>query len=57
MDCKVQTSTRCKDRAAEQSKKENVNEEWASMCVKGTMTSSEVYIKRQKNCITKFLTL
>lgn len=36
MDCEVQTNTRCKDRAAEQSKKENVNEWWASMCVKGT---------------------
>lgn len=49
MDCKVQTSTRCNDRAAEQSKKENVNEEWASMCVKGTKTSSEVYIKRKRD--------
>lgn len=49
MDCKVQTSTRCNDRAAEQSKKENVNEEWASMYVKGTKTSSEVYIKRKRD--------
>lgn len=53
MDCEVQTDTRCKDRAAEQSKKENANEWWASMYVKGT--TSEVYIKRQKNSRIKFL--
>lgn len=57
MDCEVQTNTKCKDRAAEQSKKENANEQWASMSVKGTNTSSEVHIKRQKNNRTKFLTL
>lgn len=53
MDSEVQTNTRCKDRAEEQSKKE----QWASMCVKGTKTSSEVYIKREKNSRTKFLIL
>lgn len=48
MDCEVQNNTRCKDRAAEQSRKENENEQWASMCVKGTKMSLEVYLKRQK---------